>query len=125
MNANRTKRAIVWLTCAALMLSMLSAFATSYPFVGYTTDDLRLRKRPSTSAEVLLVIPAREALIISGADGNFYIVEYEGHSGYAMKSSSPPIGPALHAVPVSGQTASRYVHLTSGDNQLVRARSRR
>ena len=124
MNANRTKRAIVWLTCAALMLSMLSAFATSYPFVGYTTDDLRLRKRPSTSAEVLLVIPAREALIISGADGNFYIVEYEGHSGYAMKSFISLTNPTSLAtpVPVSAQTASRYVQLTSGDTgQLVRA----
>ncbi len=126
MKAYRLRRAIVWLTCAALLFTMLPVFASSYPFVGYTTDDLRMRKQPSTNADILLVIPAGEALVISGADGNFYIVEYEGRSGYAMKSFITLNDPAPDAVstpvPASQQALTRYVQLTSGDTgQLVRA----
>ncbi len=126
MQAYRFKRAIVWLICAALMLSWLPVIATSYPFVGYTTDDLRMRKQPSTTADILLVIPKGEALLISGADGSFYIVEYEGRSGYAMKSfitlNDPAPGAAATPVPASQEALSRYVQLKSGDTgQLVRA----
>lgn len=126
MKANLMRRAVVWLTCAAVILSMLPAIASSFPFVGHTTDDLRMRKQPSTIADTLLVIPAGEALVISGMDGDFYIVEYEGRSGYAMKAfitlKDVTSDAASTPMPASQQIMSRYVQLTSGDSgQLVRA----
>lgn len=123
MHVHRIKRAIVRLTCAALIVSLLPVLASGYPFVGYTTDDVRLRKQPSTAADILAVIPSGEALLVSGADGDFYIVEYEGRSGYVMKSflslSAPQAGAAGTPVPASAQAQSRYVQLSGGDTGLL------
>lgn len=79
------------LSCLALALVLIvgalpAARAESYPFIGYTTDSLRLRDGASTKAGVILTMARGSALLVTGETGDFYIVQYEGTNGYAMKS---------------------------------------
>ncbi len=50
-----------------------------------TTDgsNLNIRSYPSTSASILGVIPNRADVAILGESGNWYVVNYNGITGYA------------------------------------------
>lgn len=91
-------------------LTALPIQAETYPFVAFTTDSLRLRHRPSDDATVLLTIPARDAVVITGESGNYYIVLYEGTQGYALKSyihsanSAASGSPVVTAAPQTGNS---------------------
>jgi uncharacterized protein YgiM (DUF1202 family) len=51
-----------------------------------TNDSLNLRSGPSTSDDVILVIPAGSSVTITGgADGDFVPVEYNGESGWVAE----------------------------------------
>ncbi|NLD35150.1 MAG: SH3 domain-containing protein [Clostridiales bacterium] len=111
---------------AALSMVLLLAMAPSlgaevYPFIGYTTDSLRLRDKPSGTAEVLLVIPKGESLAVTGADGSYYIVEYNGQPGFAVQSfitrTAPGASSATAAatpLPANAEQAAKYPPLASG-----------
>ena len=69
-----------------LITSLTAAAAETYPFTCFTTSDLRMRSSPSSSALVLLTIPVGEAVLVTGLSGDYYIVEYEGKYGYALRT---------------------------------------
>lgn len=57
----------------------------AYPMMGIVATEsgkLNLRKRPSTQSEILGKIPKGEMITITGAEGTWYSVEYNGMRGY-------------------------------------------
>lgn len=120
MRKASVKRGFALVLCAILMLGSLPAIGSeSFPFIGYTVDSLRLRQQASATAEVLIVIPKGEALAVSGAMGSYYIVEYQGRTGYAQQSyvtQTPPQAgePLPLAQPASAALTQRYPQLGPG-----------
>ena len=80
----------------------------SYSSVVITGTDLRLRLGPSTSAETLQYLDGAnvhphkgDALEYLGESGNFYNVDYNGHSVYVSKDYSYASNEALYMQPLS------------------------
>ncbi len=109
-------RRLACLLLAVFLLSqMASAAAEAYPYTAYATDSVRLRGGPSSSADVLAAIRKGDAVAVSGTDGSYRVVEYEGKKGYVVSSflsaeTSPDESLALPE-PVA---ASQYRLLTNG-----------
>lgn len=102
------------LLICALMFSL--ALAEDYPFQGFVSAAAALRKSASAKADALVNLPAGEAVYVTGESGSFYIVEYEGKTGYISKSLVT-VGAANAA---TADQAARYAALFKGDNsQLV------
>lgn len=112
------RRMTALLLALVLCLSALPALGENYPFVAFTTASLRLRQQPSDTAAVLLTIPARDALIVTGESGNYYIVLYEGIQGFAMKNyisaSGQELPPAAAPTQIPQPGDSGYIPLFSG-----------
>jgi len=71
----------------ALILPTIStAFAASYPYETVSMDDVNMRKRANTTSLVLEKIKEGDTVTILGVSGDFYRVEFDGQTGYAMKS---------------------------------------
>ncbi len=101
-------------SCVLLFSCAVYAAGESYPFVAFTTEALNLRKGPSTSAAVLLTIPAQDPVIVSGDSGSFYVVTYEGVQGYVLKEY----------VRASNEDGTRQINDYSSDYQLLSVDSR-
>lgn len=115
----RCKRIGALVLAIVCLCACLPVIAEDYPFVGYIKDDLRMRKTPSSSGAIVMVMPAGEAVLIVGQSGNYYIVQYDGTQGYALKSfitvgvATP--APTPDTTP-STQAESNYPLLRSGDS---------
>ncbi len=81
MRSRFAYRVTALLLALALLLPGF-AVAQDYPFTGFLTQDTALRSSPSDSASSLRSLPAGEAVLITGASGNFYIAAYLGQQGY-------------------------------------------
>ena len=117
------RRALAAALIVALLLVMVPSLGSeAYPFVGYTTDSLRLRDKPSGTAEVLLVIPKGESLSVTGVSGSYYIVEYNGRAGFSVQSFITRTAPDISAtaaatpLPASAELAAKYPPLFSGNS---------
>ncbi len=125
MHASRTRRSLVFLLVAALLFSVLPTAASEvFPFIAYTTDTLRLRQEASATSNMLAVVPKGNALEVTGAQDNYYIVSYEGILGYALQNfltTAPPQLPEAQALPkpVSDAVADKYPPLSMGDESLA------
>lgn len=118
----KTRRMQKWI---ALTLALVCLFpwpgaeaASAYPYTAFTTASLRLRQRPSDSAQILCTIPRGDAVLVTGESGLYAIVQYEGREGYALKSYLTSEGGAQ--APATAQTpspaaASNYTLLYSGN----------
>ncbi len=116
MKISGTGRLFAYLLSAALLLQgAAGAYAEAFPFTANTSDSVRLRKAPSAGAEVLLTVPAGEALIVTGADGDFYAVLYEGAAGFVMK---PFVAVPAQALDAGSEqpVPSAYSTLSAGDS---------
>ena len=103
------------LICAMLLSLVLPALA-DYPFQGIVSVATPLRKSASSSAQTLLTLPAGDSIYITGESGNYYIVEYDGMSGYVLKSV---VTSAMSNAPTEEQ-AARYASIYQGtEGQLV------
>ncbi len=115
MHFSHFKRAMALWLCVMTIFSIFpSAVAADYPCTGFTTDDLNMRKRASTSGDLIKVIPKGDAVYITGESGLFYIVEYEGRSGYAMKSFITLKETEKESNSASQEAADRYAPLRKG-----------
>lgn len=81
-----------WLRLLAAVLVLMlvlptvtSALAASYPYDTISMDDVNLRQRANTTSTVLKKIKSGDAVTILGATGQFYRVEFDDKTGYAMK----------------------------------------
>lgn len=119
MHFSHFKRVLALWLCVMTIFSILpAAVAAEYPCTGFTTAALNMRKRASTGSELIKVIPQGDAVYITGESGLFYIVEYEGRSGYAMKSFIMLKEEEKESNSASQDAADRYAPLrkgTSGD----------
>ena len=77
------KKGIAVLLLTALLLGVLPAEGENYPFTGITTAVLRLRAGASTASSVLTEMPRGAYVTVTGKKNDFYIVSYNGKSGYA------------------------------------------
>lgn len=115
MKLSQWKRALCLLAAALLCVSILGTWAESFPYVAYATDAVRLRARPSSSATILTVIRKGDAVLITGAEGSYKIVEYEGRKGYvvsAFLSAQEDAGSLQN--PLDPKLAANYKTLSSG-----------
>ena len=103
------------LICALLLSSALPALA-DFPFQGLVTAATPLRKSASSGAQTLLTLPAGDSIYITGESGSYYIVEYDGVTGYVAKSA---VSYGIANVPTDEQ-AARYSNIYQGaQGQLV------
>ena len=115
MKLGKWKRALCLIAAALLCVSTMGAWGESFPYVAYATDSVRLRARPSSSATILTVIRKGDAVLITGAEGSYKIVEYEGRKGYvvsAFLSSQETAGSIEN--PLDPKLAVNYKTLSSG-----------
>lgn len=61
-------------------------FSASKGLVTTTGGNLNLRQSPSTSGNILTVMPNNSPLVVLGTVGSFYQVNYNGTTGYASTS---------------------------------------
>ncbi|MBQ9299148.1 MAG: peptidoglycan-binding protein [Clostridia bacterium] len=103
------------LICAVLLSSALPALA-DFPFQGLVSVPTPMRKSASASAQALLTLPAGDSIYITGESGSYYIIEYDGMSGYVLKSA---VTSGITNIPTAEQ-AARYASIYQGtESQLV------
>ncbi len=112
------RRAAAMLLALICCLSVLPAMAESYPLSAYATANLNLRQQPNGTASVLLTIPSGDMVLITGENGDYYVVTYEGKQGYALKQYLRVVEggvnlPAVTPAP-EGSAAYGYEVLYSG-----------
>ena len=90
------------LLVAMLFATMAPALAASYPYDTVCLDDVNLRKRASSSAVVLARITAGDTIRVLGKSGDYYKVEYQGETGYAMIKYVDGLDPAPDPSPDPG-----------------------
>ena len=106
------------LVVALLIGSVPFAMAADYPFAATLKMSGTLRKAASESSIVLAVLPAGDAVYVTGENGNYFIVEYDGISGYLLKNTVNSSTAAANQ-PTEAQ-AARYATLSQGnEGQLV------
>lgn len=121
-----SRRLAAYILCAALLLgAMPGTSAAAFPFTGYMTESQFLRENTSASSTGLVTVPAGAAVTVSGADGSYYIAQYEGRVGY-IEQRAVSLNPAaaLAAAPLAAtQTQSeKYPALILGsEGPAVRA----
>ena len=72
----------------AILLSLVCTIALaalSYPFTSVTTDSVRMRKSPSSSAVVLENLKQGTSVEVLGASGSYFQVRVNGQKGYVLK----------------------------------------
>ena len=81
-----------WILCLTfvfmtMLIHQLTPMTTSHAAetTGYTTADLNLRKKPSTSSKVLKTFSAGTKISITGSDGDWYKVTSGKKTGYVSK----------------------------------------
>lgn len=104
---------------AVFLLFATAALADAFPFVGFATVSLKMRRQPTEQADVVGTIPAGDAVIVNGESGSYYIVVHAGAQGYALKQYLLPRGskqlPAITSVPTAlPQQQTAYSLLYNG-----------
>ena len=115
MKLGKWKRALCLVAVALLCVSTIGALGESFPYVAHATDSVRLRARPSSSATILMVIRKGDAVLVTGSDGSYKIVEYEGKKGYVVSAFlSAQEGAAGLQNPIDPKLAASYKSLSAG-----------
>lgn len=109
MQLRKRKRIGAFFLAVVLAMPAMTGWAEAFPYVGFATVSVNLRQRPSGSAPVATVIPATDAMTVTGESGDYYIVQYEGKEGYVLKKYVSFTGGAesseIATVPPSDSTA--------------------
>lgn len=109
------KKGIAVLLLMALLLGVLPAEGENYPFTGITTAVLRLRAGASTASSVLTEMPRGAYVTVTGKKNDFYIVSYNGKSGYA--SAAYIAVSAVDPVPAPVKV-SAYTPITASSDEM-------
>lgn len=121
MHLNCMKRLTAVLLVMALLLSLCSvALGTEYPCTGFAAYQLTAMRSASATGEALFTVPAGDAVYVTGDNGEYYIIEYDGQIGYTAKSGVRLAENAGINSP-SGDWQGAYTALREGsEGQLVR-----
>lgn len=128
----KLRRFFASILCVALLMGAFSSLGTTaFPFIAYTTNSLRLLQKPAASADTVFVIPANDAVTVTGSDGNFYIIEYSGLLGYGDKrdlTSTAPgpqgakaVAAAIPLAATADQTAKYPALMLDSEGPAVKA----
>lgn len=79
------KRFAAALMIAAMLLADGAALAEEYPFAAFATATAKIRQRPADTAPLVTDVPEGDAVLVTGVTGDYYIVAYEGKTGYALR----------------------------------------
>ena len=116
-------RMVAAVLVTALVLSVMApALAASYPYDSVSMDDVNLRKRASSSAVVLSKIKAGDPIRVLGKTGDWYKIEYQGKTGYAMcvyvdgldPSADPSPDPSIQLNPPAAISTYPYDTTVAG-----------
>jgi len=109
-------RVIACLLLAAVLFGLAApAQAEEYPYIAYATDSVRLRGGPSSSSVVITNIKSGDAVVVTGEDGTYNMVEYEGKNGYVVSTFLTRESPlAEPKAVIEIKTDSQYKTLTDG-----------
>ena len=120
MFSERMKRMYAALLVCALLFSLASAaVAEGYPSQGHIQTPALMRRSPSESSEAVMIVPAGDAVYVTGESGSYYIVEYDGTTGYVAKSQLVLDNGQAINVPLE-EYAARYAILYQGnEGQIV------
>lgn len=111
--------AIILLLAIMVTVCAVAFAAQSYPFFTVTTDSVKMRKTPSTSAVVVKNLEAGTLVEVTGASGNFYAVTVDGKSGYVMKKYiNMDKSSIVTPTPVPVETVSGYPYSTKTLDQV-------
>ena len=81
---------------------MAPALAAAYPYDTVSLDDVNLRKRASSNSVVLAKISAGDPIRVLGKTGDWYKIEYQGETGYAMRVYVDGLDPSPDPSPDPG-----------------------
>ena len=102
---------------AAVLLTLVCSMALaalSYPFTSVTTDSVRMRKSPSSSAVVLKTLKQGALVEVLGASGKYFQVKYDGQKGYILKEYiSTEADVMVTPTPEPVLTAEGYPYVTT------------
>ena len=102
---------------AAVLLTLVCSMALaalSYPFTSVTTDSVRMRKSPSSSAVVLKTLKQGVSVEVLGASGKYFQVKYDGQKGYILKEYiSTEADVIVTPTPEPVLTAEGYPYVTT------------
>ena len=116
MFAKFMKSLLAALLICTLLISLALPALAEYPFQGLISKSTPLRKSASSKADKLLTLPAGDSVFITGESGSYYIVEYDGVSGYVSKAD---VSSGIANVPTDAQSARYPVLYQGNDGQLV------
>ncbi len=113
------RRSIALAVLLTLLLPvLLSASMETFPFVAFTSEMTSLRRDASETSETLVSLPSGSALSVTGEDGGYYIVVYEGRTGYVLKTKLSQTGSTSSALPTprtaSTEAQKNYPLISSG-----------
>ena len=79
-------RTTVLALAVVMLIAALPVFATSgFPFVAYTFQNTSMKSSADSNASEVMQLPAGSAVAAIGEENSFYIVMYEGRTGYILK----------------------------------------
>ena len=116
MFAKFMKSLLAALLICTLLISLALPALAEHPFQGLISKSTPLRKSASSKADKLLTLPAGDSVFITGESGSYYIVEYDGVSGYVSKAD---VSSGIANVPTDAQSARYPVLYQGNDGQLV------
>jgi len=115
-------------TVLAVLFMALCACALAakvFPFDTVASDQVNLRRNASSTSTILARIQEGDALTVLGEQGNYYIVEYKGRTGYVIqKYVSTAADVVVTPAPTAEPTATGYPYETTTNDQVnLRARA--
>ena len=116
MNMVNMRRMI--LAVVSLMLLAGTALAIEFPYFTTTTDSVNLRRSASTAAAVLTEIPAGSDVEVLGESGSYYLLTYDGRTGYAMKEYVDGGSGTYAAAEEEASTAPGYPYATTTNDSV-------
>lgn len=110
----RKTRLLAGILCTSLLLTALfsAMAATTYPYETTCIEAVNLRKTASSSAVIMKRIPAGVSVKVLGVSGDYYQVEYDGATGYAIKQYVDGTTPGTEVAPVLAESLDPPIAIT-------------
>lgn len=116
-------RTTVLALAVVMLIAALPVFATSgFPFVAYTFQNTSMKSSADSNASEVMQLPAGSAVAAIGEENSFYIVIYEGRTGYILKNNLVNEMPELSKADTSNLSKeqlasySNYTTLSEGSS---------
>ncbi len=110
-------RITVLVLALAMLVPAFPVFSTGgFPFVAYTFQNTPMKSSSDDNAAEVMQVPIGSAVAVIGEESGFYIVIYEGKTGYILKESllnEMPDLPKVDTSDISKEELASYANYTS------------